>query len=474
MNSSLSVPSATVFRVRRSRLRGRLDAEYNLALLTTRISSKYPQPMIRDIATSRTGGTPSKSKPEYWEGAIPWASPKDFGFFHLSQTEDHISKEAVLDSSTTVVPPGTLLIVFRSGVLQHTLPVTITTVETAINQDVKALTFDDEVSAEYAGAYFVVFGARLLPLITKSGATVQSINTEQFEQLRIPVPPKQVQRAAVETLLGAYKGEQEKEEQARQFMDNMDDVLLAELGIERRPDPPNKIENRMFRTDLQALSGSRWDPNYSRCMHRFLAEVESGTFPVHKLKEFLAMVQYGISERATAEAVGVPMLRMLNLQDGAWDLTDRKYIALAERERQSYLLQHGDILFNRTNSKELVGKCNVFDLEGPYVFASYLMRVRLKEETGLRPDYVVAYLGSSLGRIQIDAVSRQIAGMTNINAEEIRDFLIPVPPLAVQDRICERLTRIRQRADRLRAEAAAELGAAKKAIEALILTRAVA
>jgi type I restriction enzyme S subunit len=122
----------------------------------------------------------------------------------------------------------------------------------------------------------------------------------------------------------------------------------------------------------------------------------------------------------------------------------------------------------------LVGKCNVFDLQGEYVFASYLMRVRMKHNSGLRPEYVVAYLGSSLGRLQIDAVSRQIAGMTNINAEEIRELLIPVPPRTVQDRICTRVADIRRKVAGLRQLAATELQAAKETIEHLIMREGVA
>lgn len=155
-------------------------------------------------------------------------------------------------------------------------------------------------------------------------------------------------------------------------------------------------------------------------------------------------------------------------------IAEMKYIAMDDRERKPYLLEHGDILFNRTNSKELVGKCNVFDLPGEFVFASYLVRVRLKNDSGVRPEYLVAYLGSSLGRIQIDAVSRQIAGMTNINAEEIRELVIPVPPQLVQDRICRRVAEIRQKAAALRTQAATELEATMHAIERLILGEVVA
>lgn len=188
---------------------------------------------------------------------------------------------------------------------------------------------------------------------------------------------------------------------------------------------PGKLVDpaKVFMTSSSRLE-DRWDPNYYRCMADFRKRLKKCAFPIERLKRSLAYAQYGISERATDEPVGVPMLRMINLQDDTWDLSDLKYIRMTDAEKKPYLLEQGDILFNRTNSKELIGKCGVFNLSGEYVFASYLIRVRLKNDT-LLPDYVTAFLSSGLGRIQIDAVSRQIAGMTNINAEEIRRLLIP-------------------------------------------------
>jgi type I restriction enzyme, S subunit len=191
--------------------------------------------------------------------------------------------------------------------------------------------------------------------------------------------------------------------------------------------------SQAFFTQLSRLE-ARWDPNYYRCMGDFRQRVNTCPFPIEKLKRSLELVQYGISERATEQPVGVPMLRMINLQDDTWDLSDLKYIHMTDKEKKPYLVEHGDILFNRTNSKELVGKCGVFGLTGEYVFASYLIRVRLKHGT-LLPDYVTAFLSSSLGRIQIDAVSRQIAGMTNINAEEIRGLLIPALDRTAQEKV---------------------------------------
>ena len=190
---------------------------------------------------------------------------------------------------------------------------------------------------------------------------------------------------------------------------------------------------RVFLTTHSRLRG-RWDPNYYRHMTRFRARVKACPFPVEPLARHLTQVQYGISERATSEAVGTPMLRMVNLQNDAWDLAELKYTQMPAAERAPYLLHAGDILFNRTNSKELVGKCQVFDLSGDYVFASYLIRVRT-DTAALLPDYVTAFLSLPAGRILIDAVSRQIAGMTNINAEEIRELLVPRPDLPTQARI---------------------------------------
>ena len=181
---------------------------------------------------------------------------------------------------------------------------------------------------------------------------------------------------------------------------------------------------RLFLTYRSRLE-NRWDPNYYRWMREFRTRVKCCPHPVESLKSSLSMVQYGISVRAIEEAIGVPMLRMANLQDDTWDVGELKYIELSAEEKKKYLLQPGDILFNRTNSKELVGKCCVFNLKGDYVFASYLIRVRVCE-TRLLPEYVTSFLSSNLGRLQIDAVSRQIAGMTNINAEEIRALFIPM------------------------------------------------
>jgi hypothetical protein len=273
------VEKPTAFFLKRCNLRGRLDVEYNLALLRSQINSTHPCFQIREISSSKTGGTPSKSKPEYWEGTIPWASPKDFGSFYLTKTQDHISTSAVTDSSTTIVPIGTLLIVYRSGILQHSLPVTITTTDTAINQDLKALIFQKDISVEYIAAFFTIFGSRLLPLITKSGATVQSINTEQFERLEIPIPSLPIQQEVISLLDSAYLKRERSETKARKLLASIDTVLLDELGNISQPDSSNMLGERIFYTSFSEATGQRFDPHFHHPHYaKVLSAIENVNF----------------------------------------------------------------------------------------------------------------------------------------------------------------------------------------------------
>lgn len=98
------------------------------------------------------------------------------------------------------------------------------------------------------------------------------------------------------------------------------------------------------------------------------------------------------------------------------------------------VVKKGDFLINRTNSKELVGKSAIFNLDGDYTYASYLIRYRFDTSLVL-PEYVNILFMLPLVRKQIDAVSRQTAGQCNINSDEIGAIRIPVPSIPIQQEI---------------------------------------
>lgn len=170
----------------------------------------------------------------------------------------------------------------------------------------------------------------------------------------------------------------------------------------------------------------RLDVVYAADMQLLADRYATPKFPLLEIGSIATKVQYGTSARSVSEKVGTPVLRIPNLQLDGWALNDLKYLDLSARELASYRLEAGDILFNRTNgSRDLVGKCEVFDFEGDWAFASYLIRLRLDQKKA-NPYFVSAFLNTKWGRRQVEHASRQIL-MSNINAEEIRTLRIPLP-----------------------------------------------
>lgn len=149
----------------------------------------------------KSGGTPNTENDAHWNGQVPWVSPKDMKTFFISETQDNITPEAVAASAASLVPQGTLLMVVRSGILRHTIPVAITTSEMAINQDIKAfIPIRGDTDSRYWA--FLIEGkeALLLDLWKKSGTTVESIETGLALGTIVPSPKLNEQKAIGEYL----------------------------------------------------------------------------------------------------------------------------------------------------------------------------------------------------------------------------------------------------------------------------------
>jgi restriction endonuclease S subunit len=159
---------------------------------------------------------------------------------------------------------------------------------------------------------------------------------------------------------------------------------------------------------------------------------------------------------------------MNNIVNGELDFAHLKHIRMPKTEVEKLKLKDGDILFNRTNSKELVGKCAVFHAEGEFVFASYLIRVRAIPDKA-DPDFLAYVINSPIGRQQIDALSRQIIGQANVNSKELRGLQISLPPLAVQEQIMARVSAGREEIARERETAERRAQDIHNEIEALII-----
>lgn len=155
---------------------------------------------LKYLCSFSGGGTPSKENLDYWNGDIPWVSPKDMKSFWISDSIDMITELAVTESSTSLVEPNALLMVVRSGILQRTIPIGINTVEVTLNQDMKALRFSMEGFERYFVLLVKGFEPSWLLEWRKQGATVESIEQEYLAESLIPVPPVKELRAIVNEL----------------------------------------------------------------------------------------------------------------------------------------------------------------------------------------------------------------------------------------------------------------------------------
>lgn len=155
-------------------------------------SKGWPEYLLTDVCSAIFGGgTPSKSHPEYFTGSIPWVSPKDMKMPIISDSIDHITDEAVAHSTTNFVPENSVLMVIRSGVLKHTLPVAINNIPVTINQDMKAFVPNSLVTPTFLMYYFKAIESDVLSGVR--GVTADNIDFKSFQKRFLIVPPISVQ-----------------------------------------------------------------------------------------------------------------------------------------------------------------------------------------------------------------------------------------------------------------------------------------
>ncbi|MDP3028639.1 MAG: restriction endonuclease subunit S [Deltaproteobacteria bacterium] len=153
--------------------------------------------------------------------------------------------------------------------------------------------------------------------------------------------------------------------------------------------------------------------------------------------EYLTEAQYGISAKGS-ESGQYAVLRMTNQRQGRISSDNLQYVELTADQFQKFRVERRDILFNRTNSLELVGRTAIFDLEGDFVFASYLIRLRTDAER-LRPFFLNHYFNWEETQVRLKSIATRAVSQSNISATRLRNFLVPVPKPGEQEEIVEKL-----------------------------------
>ena len=181
----------------------------------------------------------------------------------------------------------------------------------------------------------------------------------------------------------------------------------------------------------------------------------------------IATCDYGTSDSLQSGGGGIPILRMSNLRDGRVSLDDVKYLA-AEKIPKELLLSGGDVLFNRTNSADLVGKVAVFDYEARASFASYLLRLRVRPSVG--SGFWLSYLLNT-GPLQrkLRATATLGVSQVNINRKSLLATAVPVPPVGEQAAIVSILDSVSRREETER-KRVCQLTEVKSALMSVLLT----
>jgi type I restriction enzyme, S subunit len=161
-----------------------------------------------------------------------------------------------------------------------------------------------------------------------------------------------------------------------------------------------------------------------------------------RLGDVADLIQYGTSEKTNLDKNGIPVLRMGNIQDGKLDFQNLKYLPKETPNLPDYFLEAGDVLFNRTNSAELVGKTAVYQKNHPAsAFASYLIRARMTKES-CDPTILSYYINSHFGRNYINSVVSQQVGQANVNGTKLSMMPIPLIPWQEQQKLRNEMERL--------------------------------
>lgn len=350
-------------------------------------TAKHDWPMVRlgDVCHIEMGQAPkSEFTNERGEGVPLIAGAGDF-------TSTGLSAKKYTSRPTKTAEPGDLVLSIRATIG----PFRTTDAQCVLGRGVAGLRAKNGLDAKFL-PHLLTF---LTPALQKKGkgATFLQVSKRDISELEFRLPPLDEQRRIAAIL-----------DQVDSALVRIDQSLAGLLQLKQELFTASFLEDQR----------------------------ESIT-----VGEYLESTQYGTSDKAN-ENVGIPVLRMGNVSyNGEIELSDLKYVELDIKDREKYSLKAGDLLFNRTNSKDLVGKTAVVPaLPEEYTYAGYLIRCRVNDKAV--PEYISGYLNSVLGKKILRNTAKAIVGMANINANELKRLPIPKASLDEQQEFASSTSRI--------------------------------
>lgn len=347
---------------------------------------------LSEICKIVSGSTPKTNVPEYWDGENVWITPAEITdkTFIVYDSQRKLSKLGVEKTHLSSFPKGTVILSSRAPIGK----VAIAGVEMFCNQGFKNLICSEKIMNEYL--YWFLKGKTKYLNSLGRGATFKELSAKIIGNIELEVPSIQEQKEVVirlrkiDQIIGVFEREVEL----------LDELIKARF-VEMFGDP---IENQ-----------KDWE--------------------VVKIRDIVTDVRYGTSKPAV-EGGRYPYLRMNNLTvDGGLDLSDLKYIDIPDNEIEKCVVRKGDILFNRTNSIDLIGKTAVFNLLDDMVIAGYIIRIRLNDQ--ILPDVFSQYMNLETMKKILRGMAKGAVNQANINAQELQSIKVYIPNMELQKQYVE-------------------------------------
>jgi len=336
-----------------------------------------------------------------------------------------------------------------------------------INQHIARIRTDNRHTSEVLAAWLNTDIAETLAKRRSTGGTRPALDYGALRSI-----PVIFNDAILEAVKAAYREHEQALSKASEKLAGIDDYLLAELGINLPPEPENTIANRIFTARRRELSGWRFDPLF----HSFKLwhAIEEAHVPTKKLGLCCHYLKTGFAAGGDMQLFdnnGVIQLRPTNVDSNRELIFDRNvYLDKALLlERPDDLVQCGEVLFNNTNSQELVGKTTRMDIEGqPFFCSNHMTRIAVIDDE-LDAEYLTALLNAYQRLKVFFSLCTNWNNQSGVNVDLLRQLPIPLPVKGRQTAIATHISEVRQEAKRLRQQAEIELEAAKRRIEAMLL-----
>jgi type I restriction enzyme S subunit len=378
---------------------------------------------LRNVAQVVSGGTPSRYVPEFWEnGEIPWVTPTDItgscGRF-LFEAREHISERGLKSCSAKLLPTGTLLMTSRATLGE----VRIAACEVCTNQGFKSLIPFRGVDNRFLFYQIAQNKERYKGL--GIGSTFLEVNKRDTESFEVLIAPEPQQRRIAEILSKL----DEAIEQTEELIEKMQQVkagLMQDL-FTRGVTPDGHLRpTREQAPELYKESPLGWIPKEWEVKSLgVLAEIVSGVTLGAKIE--------------IIDGIGVPYLRVANVQDGYFDLNEVKTVRVSQTQFEKLQLRHGDVLMNEGGDFDKLGRGSVWQEEiKPCIHQNHVFRVRPRNGQ-LRSFYLAFWSQSEAGKKYFVMNSKQSTNLASINSTQLNRFPVALPPSNEQERIEARL-----------------------------------